>query len=516
MLTSRWATVFFSLLVLSPILLLPLSPDNSTYQSMGWELYHGGLPYLSSWDMNFPGVVYLHTLSIWLFGNSDLGFRTLDLFFNIGICVLLYSLVDRWYPKRAAIFSALLYALFYSGRNYWRVGQRDTFAVFFLLAGIYLLLLARHSVKSRTLLISSGAMLAFASVIRPTYALFCLVFPMLDAFQNGRKVRRAVIFLAGVVSIWAAILIPYAIQPGGLREFYNSAVLFNLDVYGMRAMSVQDVLHDSGPLKLLIGFVVALSVAIATIRVFKRSRGEPAMLREDRTLVSAYVICAALSVIAMRKFFSYHFEPLYAFAFCVAAVFLDKRIALLKRGASRRIAWIACIVLIAGLRFPFNRCLELFFPSAKAASGLQAGYASIASDFSLGYMAEAEVVSFLKSHTSSSDTIECCSVVAGVRWRAERPMATRFTTDYALVLSDKEGNYTDYQNAWRSEFVSRLSSIKPRYIVVEETETPFLKYFEKPLKYYLSSIEGFDSLIAADYASDTVIRGYRIYGRKQA
>src|ERR1019366_2530731 len=60
-----------SAFIMSGHLLLPLGTDNSVYQSMALAFVRfGRLPYLGSWDENFPGIIPIHAVAIVLFGNS--------------------------------------------------------------------------------------------------------------------------------------------------------------------------------------------------------------------------------------------------------------------------------------------------------------------------------------------------------------------------------------------------------------------------------------------------------------
>src|SRR6185312_3194018 len=125
-------------------LLIPMSPDNDTYQAMGWELLkHGRLPYIGSWDQNFPGIVYLHAFGIALFGNSDLGFRILDCLAFLSCIAALTIIVSRWMSFCACFISATLFTLYYLSTGFWGAGQRDQFAIMFILWSVYFLYKAK-------------------------------------------------------------------------------------------------------------------------------------------------------------------------------------------------------------------------------------------------------------------------------------------------------------------------------------------------------------------------------------
>src|SRR5687768_4732197 len=68
-----WLLIALPLFV--PSLFVPMSSDNSIYQSMAYDLLQfGRMPYLGSWDQNFPGIVAIHAVVLAIFGGSDLAF----------------------------------------------------------------------------------------------------------------------------------------------------------------------------------------------------------------------------------------------------------------------------------------------------------------------------------------------------------------------------------------------------------------------------------------------------------
>src|SRR5437867_1551207 len=96
-----------SLFVLPVILLYPLHVDNDVMQAMAVELArYGGLPYLNSWDTNFPATVYIHVASIVAFGNNILGFRTMELLYEVLTLVSLYRVSRLWLSERTSLVAA--------------------------------------------------------------------------------------------------------------------------------------------------------------------------------------------------------------------------------------------------------------------------------------------------------------------------------------------------------------------------------------------------------------------------
>ena len=96
-----------SVFILPTILLYPFNVDNDLYQCMGIDLSaHFGLPYLQSWDHNFPGVVVLHALSIAMFGSSMIGFRFLEFLIQVLTLIALYRVSRLWISNSAPLTTA--------------------------------------------------------------------------------------------------------------------------------------------------------------------------------------------------------------------------------------------------------------------------------------------------------------------------------------------------------------------------------------------------------------------------
>src|SRR5580704_646395 len=76
--------------ILAVVFLIPFNSDLDLHHTMGLALTQGHLPYLGSWDNNFPGIVYFHALSILLFGKGYIGFRILDMLVHLGTAACIY------------------------------------------------------------------------------------------------------------------------------------------------------------------------------------------------------------------------------------------------------------------------------------------------------------------------------------------------------------------------------------------------------------------------------------------
>ena len=195
------------------------------------------LPYLGSWDQNFPGIVYLHALSIVLFGDSTMGFHLFDLLVHRLMTWMLYRLMRRWLTPRMSFLGVMLYNFHYLSGASSTAGQRDSFAAFFLVAGTLLLYQTRKGASARSYVQSlaafaSGFCFAMMFILRGTYAPFLLIGLVFLSIARPRNMSNILAFSSGASIALFVVLLPYVFIKGGIEQVYLSIGLFNLEVYG--------------------------------------------------------------------------------------------------------------------------------------------------------------------------------------------------------------------------------------------------------------------------------------------
>jgi hypothetical protein len=115
--TSRGAFAFAMLAVLAILALTltyPFNNDNALYAYMADLLLKGGLPYLGSWDQNFPGILLVHAPQILILGRSQLAFHIWDVLLQLVSAIYVYRIAERLGGKRSATLAAILSALYYA------------------------------------------------------------------------------------------------------------------------------------------------------------------------------------------------------------------------------------------------------------------------------------------------------------------------------------------------------------------------------------------------------------------
>jgi hypothetical protein len=489
-------------LLLLKHLLVPLNPDNDTYQSMAWQLYeYGRLPYLGSWDQNFPGIVYLHWLAIAVFGNSEIGFRALDAIFHLTNAALLFKITSNWFDPKMAALTSLLYALYYTHDSYWLAGQRDGFAVTFILLALWVFL----NSKSSGSLLLVGLSIGCATVIRPTYGLFALALLFVSKSSMRSKLRPALLMALGGTIVWSVQLVPYFFADGGLHECYMATIRFTADLYGGYALPWSNLLlwNRAQKIYFTILFIGLIVMAIRHERIWP---DDPILQR----LFLLLFIASLLPVLVMRKFSIYHFDPLFTLLTPVCAYLLLRTAEEFRK--YRMIALVLFLAVIGIRMFPRHVVKEyLKAPGSDLASRLEHVYARIDSDSLYGAAAERDLSQYVKINSPAEATIEFATIWPGAGWKAERRLAGRFTTWYALGMTRASGDHLEYQHQWQREYLDSIERVKPEMIIIAKGPRSFLLRSEhEPWNKYFM-LPGMRELMQSRYEFDTVIRGFDIY-----
>jgi hypothetical protein len=476
-------------LLLLPLLLFPLSSDNDTYQAMAFAMHRGkGLPYLGSWDQNFPGVVLYHLISIKLFGASDIGFRIIDLLNRVAISLLLFVLAKRYVNIRVAMLAVPLTCLLYFNAGFWNAGQRDGFALAWLV--VALLQVTSAKIGNRQLLLF-GASIALATFIRPTNALFALLI-LPSIVQDNVSLKDALRSAVAFVLMLSVLFMPWILNDGGLREFYRATIQFNFDVYGPGRASLNDLVES---LALLGSFHIASLIGLAVM--FRREHAEKA------TLLLHGCIALAL-VLMMGKYFTYHFEGLAPVTIVLCLIAIE--------AVSRRVRFAPVLVLAIALFFFYPRGLVGQFlkrgADKRAVHEIQRNLASF-QNYSLEV--EQHVASYLHEAGLNAST-EFSLLYPGLRWRSRTAGISRFTTTFALTMQGKKG-LTTYQRAWRHELDSLLITAKPACIVAAQGPEYLFRLSNISPDSLLHQLPNVSAMIQAEYRVDTLIGGYKIYRR---
>jgi hypothetical protein len=415
--------------------------------------------------------------------------------------IALYRVSRLWLSEGSALLASALYALIYSFGPGMVMGQRDCFAVLPLILGTGAMAAGFRAASERRrsmFVLAGGALYAIAAIIRPTFALMIVV-PYLSLFDlrkaDGRKA-----FASGVIGFFVPVglcALPYVLTSHGLTDAYLATVKYNSKVYG------DSFLYGNSSKRIWVALIFCLGWGLTML--WHRKRGwrfqeSPDSPEEKRFLILS-IAALLIGVIVMRRFASYHFNPFFAFCIPVLASILWEWKA--KFGKFER-GYIAGLVLLATIMFyPFWLAIP-FVGSVLHLTNISA--------VQLGPDEDVRVASYIRQNTSANDTVEVSTFsTPGVRWRIDRPSATRFTTLQPLMVVGPLGTFTDFQQVWRTEYIQRLEHVQPKYYVVYD---PVDSLQNISLMKSLMQIDGFPALIDRIYRLDTSFGVYRIFVKK--
>jgi hypothetical protein len=494
-----WIIGILSLLILATIFLIPLNSDSDIYQAMAVDLAtYGKLPYTASWDHNFPGIVYIHWVGVVLFGNSDIGFRVVDLLANGVVALMLFFHLKRMVARDVAIFAPLVYTLYYVSGGWWAIGQRDVFAGMFLLAAVVMFASSDHRNTVRSD-ISIGVLIGCAAMIRPTYA------PLLVLLGIRHfHLRSALLYVAGFSIPILAFILFFALAGGNLQDVYTSVIRYNSEAYGGLAEPWSELVQRSTFQWLLLAFGT-----VGTVVGFRRYRDAVGWG------VISGVVTGLVSTLVMRKFFVYHFHVFFLFLIPLAIVALAATFERIHKPALRT-------ALLGGLTMAL---IVAFYPRhligmvVRSPGTVSERVHHVQDQYSLDSLFGRRTDLQLSSYLGKEKNVELITVTPAVHWMNSLNRPSRFTMIHSLTTRGASGKLTDFQEEWRAEYLTALQKRKPKIIALADGPRFLMKYIRRTPKDLALEIEGengqpgFAQLLSEQYVLDTTIGGYYIYTR---
>jgi hypothetical protein len=560
-----------SLLVSWPMLFWGLGRDQGNLGYMGWMLTRGRLPYMLTWDSNFPGVFLIHALQIMLLGTSALAFRVFDILMLLVIVTFIYKIAAFLAGRWAGFAAALSYTLMYLTLGYWHTGQREACALLFTLVGIWgLFHYGSSSVvrrpasgerkveeKSKSLplpqrrwLIIMGLAGGAAILTRPQFApilLACVAWAFWQDTLAGRTVRARIENLALQVGLFALPLVLWLIIcaiAGGLNQFLSAVVTYNLTVHSSIHQRFGDIWSSFTsfvPVFLWIGTVLLLLESVEC-RVSSAERRSSLVTRHS-TLFFEYTLLIASALVMWfiarlieHKSWEYHRIPVFAFTAIMGAAGLatvvrpffsdEGRTSCVVRRASSvvprppfavRRSWVAIAALIAG----FVLWAQAVFPWSTVRSVLH--NKSVEGDFpnetmytSFNVERDVEVAQYIREKTDPGDYIQVWGGAAIIYYLAHREASSRFQASTSLVAHAPGGDITPLQADWRREFLLELENRPPKYFIVEDNDWPTYMGLANnenspQLLYEFSDLSKW---LVSGYHLEGTIDNFRIYGKR--
>jgi 4-amino-4-deoxy-L-arabinose transferase-like glycosyltransferase len=505
--------ICFGILLL--IFFEPLSYDNAIYQQMAREIYqYHRLPYVATWDQNFPGIIYLHYLAIRLFGLADTSVRIIDILLQLGFCAVLYKLCRVWLAEHTAAIATVLYASFFVAGGQSVYFERDGYAMMCCITAFYLLVREYHHSSFRNSNFLLAAFLCgYAVLLKPTAALYVTpiaVFILLkESERYGMKKR---IFRLAAFSIVAAIpialvLLFYMGLPGGLRALYLATIRYNLDIYAGGRSGIREIAINLLRTAFLFPFA-----AYGAWLIYRRKEKRFFRLLSPRISSWYYFIALAatfITVVVQGKFWQYQWTPFCIVIIPLVAIAVESISGRIREPVTRHYTVVGCIILCSFIQMnPKSQSSILFdITHRQPLFGDTYDFASLKPDY--GVKAERATLRYLDSIGVKDREVEICSIEPHLRLHFRHEALGAFGLLYPIsqrpIGSTHNIPFTSYQREWQHGYFDTLRLNQPRFIVIS-LASDYLG-----VDTILHLIPGFDRFFSMYYFHDTAFGTYEIY-----
>jgi len=219
----------------------PYSPDHAVYDYIGMVVNKGGSLYLDAADQNWPGQMFVHIASVFIFGTELWSYRAFEIVFIIPLSVIILHKFLMGLNFRLASYVVIpLYVGMYVTAGGWSSGQREMVAGPILILAVFMLY-KRWNGYGKGALFLQGGLIFLATLIRPTLLIVAPLLTLLDIFLNKNSKRSFVNIINdhGVVAITIVALLGVlallGYGNGSLQAWYEVSIKYNLEVYGADA-----------------------------------------------------------------------------------------------------------------------------------------------------------------------------------------------------------------------------------------------------------------------------------------
>jgi len=299
----------FAVLVGIVSLWWPFGWDAGIFTWVADTIRHGGLPYRDAWDQKGPFSFYTYAILQGLDPSGDTMWplRVLDLVLVTGAAVAVADIVRRLVPGTAGIWAAIVLVLGHYVTDFWNTAQPDGWIAFLSTVGVALLMRGDFGRRWWPGLVAA-LLMGIGMLQKPTFAvlvplpaLAVLLLP--DRPLNWKLARGAVYTAVALLPMLAGIL--WFWHLGILSNVLEGYLLLNLEI----ARALVGGVGRAVPWTLYRGLEtrMALVIPAAVVGLTWLWRTE----RRTAILLGAWALGAVLGIASQRRFWPYHWHPVY-------------------------------------------------------------------------------------------------------------------------------------------------------------------------------------------------------------
>lgn len=457
-------------LVLTPILCViyltvPPSPDQALFDYIAWSHLQGDYYYLGVAEQNWPGKMFLHELGIRIFGVEFWTFRAIDF-----VLLQILTAIGALLLYRAGFHVApwvflLLYPALYITAGSWMAGQRDIVAMGLLVAAGALSLPARSGDGNGALAcFFAGAIVFYSVITRPTYLTFLAILMVMELglfLAQQQTFKRALLrvfmmALGFVVPLGLLLLLGQRI--GALDDFYQQAILFNLESYQVP----QSRLRLFEPLIFLLSrswhWITLLAALGAGVWLWQKR------LSQVPALMLGLLVTVLISYFFQNKGFAYHLGGLLTLLCLLVAVSFDGVIAIFQKANTSTMRLLSGGALLVMSLLACAGTGKKVLDTVPKTSG-DLGFVFAPNDApreGLHWDGILQAVELIKTNTTADDYVLQWGREFSIPFLAERRSSIRFVSTPALEIMAPSFSGHD---AWLSEIKRGLEQKRPTFVI---------------------------------------------------
>ncbi len=511
----RVLTFLIVCVCVTPLLIGPIGINQGIYAYLGQTILEGGVIYRDAVDHKGPSVYYLYAAWIALFGKSSVAIGGLAATL-VGLGAWLASYVaERLAGKWAAPACAFVYAIVVQvpfmtddlvSTSLWFAEGEDLE----LIAGMSLALLIGGRKWTTPRIVGAALALGIAAsgkqitVVSLTLSFFT---GALLCWRHGQlpTLKQVGLFFAVAFTPWILYLAYFAAQ-GALHPLYDMMIAWQLSGYSKLIKVGPDytvgTLFYNRLYPIVFGAVLSAPLFWWLARKADADRGDK-VRQATALMIVASLIGGLISVFIQSHGWGYHWKSVVGPGSVIitsCAVLAISRYAV-PRGAVVR--W-AAIAVALGLMVMVSRATSRPYRMSWAAvAKVATGASTVAQEIGkMGdpvgrFQDEQDAIDFIKSTTTSTETIMVYALHSGIHLMSDRKPSGRFClTMQTAWVSARRAEY-------REEFVRRdLSSPRPRYVVFTDNPGPAPNPFGQFMTKSLSMLPDFpelDTLMRTEY-----------------
>lgn len=522
-----WGALAMAFLRVLPALRFPIGRDEATYCVIAERLLHGQALYRDAWDNKPPGIFYIYTIIVKLFGHATWSVGAVDILWLLAISACIWFFARRYLGAPAAAVAVVFNAHWHCSLGYTHAAQPETFLMLFLFLGYFLLSSEHLPNLPRNL--AAGLLFGAAFWLKynaaPLIAVLAIL-PYLDFStfdQQPRRVRlaiswrtwlaRTLLVAAGFLAVSASVLLYF--WTSGAMPALREVQFEVLPRYGSMFLehSRNYLYYSTTLIRMHLGPFTEAAFGVALL---------VAWWRRELRLISPVAIMAVtgfISTTSQVRFSSYSFETTYPFLAMLWGYLICKGyegFVYLRRELKTRGWKLAAVLLwIAAAQVLYFPLPDVAFTVVEDYKGLaewisnpRESYVNYPFPYRLETLGDQfTLIDYVRNNSAQQDGVFIWGTAPLINFLSGRPNPSRFVSNFPLISRWGPAK-------WRNELIGELNRKPPRFIIVERHDSiPEVTLTYDDSEQCLEKFPALLLLIRSRYAPVKDLKDFEIYGR---